>query len=182
MDFLKLVKDQRSIRKYTSEQISREEMDMILEAGACAPNAGGSQRNMFVGIRDAQLTHRIGRMNYRPFHRGEVNVSHVSREQPSLIDDGSIKDGFYGAPAVIAIFGEKDFPFSIADAFCAAEICSSWRQISACLPASFPGEKKPFLPQKDRICSPGGKCRLTISAGSLLFWGTLPEHCRIANR
>lgn len=121
MDFLKLVKDQRSIRKYTSERISREEMDMILEAGACAPNAGGSQRNMFVGIRDAQLTHRIGRMNYRPFHRGEVNVSHVSREQPSLIDDGSIKDGFYGAPAVIAIFGEKDFPFSIADAFCAAE-------------------------------------------------------------
>ena len=129
MDFLKLVKDQRSIRKYTSEQISREEMDMILEAGACAPNAGGSQRNMFVGIRDAQLTHRIGRMNYRPFHRGEVNVSHVSREQPSLIDDGSIKDGFYGAPAVIAIFGEKDFPFSIADAFCAAEnmLLTRWK-------------------------------------------------------
>lgn len=121
MDFLNVLKAQRSIRKYTPDQITREEMDQILAAGACAPNAGGSQRSMFVGIRDAQLTRRIGKLNYRPFRPDEVKASQVSSEQPSLIDDASIKDGFYGAPAVIAVFGEKDFSFSVADAFCAAE-------------------------------------------------------------
>lgn len=121
MDFIKVLETQRSIRNYTPEQITRKEMDQILEAGACAPSAGGSQRSMFVGIREAALTRRIGRLNYRPFRKDEVGVSHVSSEQPSIIDDPSIKDGFYGAPAVIALFGERDFPFSIADAFCAAE-------------------------------------------------------------
>ncbi|MDD6570299.1 MAG: nitroreductase family protein [Acidaminococcus sp.] len=121
MDFIHVLKTQRSIRKYTPEQITRKEMEEILAAGACAPNAGGGQRSMLVGVRDAQLTRKIGKLNYRPFRPEEVKASHVSSEQPSLIDDASLKDGFYGAPAVIAIFGEKDFSFSVADAFCSAE-------------------------------------------------------------
>ena len=45
----------------------------------------------------------------------------VSKEQPSIIDDPSIRSGFYGAPTVITIFGLKDFLYSVPDAFCAAE-------------------------------------------------------------
>lgn len=101
-----------------------EEQDNIICANASEAATlalCGGQRSMFIGVRDAQLTRSIGKLNYRPFRPDEVKASHVSSEQPSLIDDASIKDSFYGAPAVIAIFGEKDFSFSIADAFCAAE-------------------------------------------------------------
>lgn len=45
----------------------------------------------------------------------------MSKEQPSVIDDPSIRSGSYGAPTVITIFGPKNFLYSVPDAFCAAE-------------------------------------------------------------
>ena len=37
------IKARHSIRKYTDKQISREDLELILEAGNYAPNAGGEQ-------------------------------------------------------------------------------------------------------------------------------------------
>ncbi len=121
MELLELMKQRRSIRKYTEQQITQEEMEKILEAGLYAPNAGGGQRSFLVGIRNAELTRKVGKLNFLPFDRSKLLGGHVSEEQPSVIDDETITDGFYGAPAVVALFGQKDFPFSIADAFCSAE-------------------------------------------------------------
>lgn len=121
MELLELIKERHSIRKYTNQQISREDMEKILEAGNYAPNAGGGQRSMMVGIRNEKLTTKIGYMNLEKFDRNHLAGSYVSKEQPSSIDDPSIKNGFYGAPAVIAIFGQNNFMFRVADAFCCAE-------------------------------------------------------------
>lgn len=116
-----LIKARHSIRKYTSQQISREDLERILEAGNYAPNAGGGQRSMLVGIRNRELTAKIGRMNLAKFDRTHLAGSYVSKEQPSVIDDPTMKDGFYGAPAVAVIFGQNNFAFRVADAFCCAE-------------------------------------------------------------
>lgn len=121
MELLELIKERHSIRKYTNQQISREDMEKILEAGNYAPNAGGGQRSMMVGIRNEKLTKKIGYMNLEKFDRSHLAGSYVSKEQPSSIDDPTIKNGFYGAPAVIAIFGQNNFMFRDADAFCCAE-------------------------------------------------------------
>lgn len=116
-----LIKARHSIRKYTDKQISRADLELILEAGNHAPNAGGGQRSMIVGIRDKELTTGIGIMNLTKFDRSRLVGSYVSKEQPSTIDDPSIKNGFYGAPCVAAIFGQSNFAFRVADAFCIAE-------------------------------------------------------------
>jgi nitroreductase len=116
-----LIKARHSIRKYTDEQISREDLDKILEAGNFAPNAGGGQRSMLVGVRNKELTTKIGIMNVADFDRSNLAGSYVSKEQPSTIDDPTMKNGFYGAPSVVAIFGQDNFMFRIADAFCCAE-------------------------------------------------------------
>lgn len=50
-----LIKQRHSIRKYTDQQISREDLETILEAGNYAPNAGGGQRSMMVGIKNKEL-------------------------------------------------------------------------------------------------------------------------------
>jgi nitroreductase len=60
-------------------------------------------------------------MNLAKFNRKNLAGSYVSKEQPSNIDDPTIKNGFYDAPTVIAIFGQRDFMFRVADAFCMAE-------------------------------------------------------------
>ena len=121
MELIEIIKKRHSVRKYTDRQISRINMEKILEAGAYAPNAGGGQRSMLVGIRNRELTTKIGIMNMRGFDRSGLVGSYVSDEQPSVIDDPSIKNGFYGAPSVIVIFGQNNFMFKTADAFCCAE-------------------------------------------------------------
>lgn len=83
--------------------------------------AGGRQGTMIVAVRDRALTERLGRLNLARFDRSRLLGSYVSKEQPSVIDDASIRSGFYGAPSVCAIFAPKNFLFSIPDAFCAAE-------------------------------------------------------------
>lgn len=121
MELLELMKYRRSIRKYQERQISRADMETILEAGTYAPNAGGGQRSMIVGVRDAALAERIGRMNLTRFDRSRLAGSFVSKEQPSNIDDPAITNGFYGAPAVCVVFAQKNFLYSVPDAFCCAE-------------------------------------------------------------
>jgi nitroreductase len=116
-----IIKARHSIRKYTDRQLEREDMEKILEAGNFAPNAGGGQRSMLVGVRNKELTTKIGIMNLAQFDRSRLVGSYVSKEQPSTIDDPSIKNGFYGAPSVVAIFGQDNFMFREADAFCCAE-------------------------------------------------------------
>lgn len=116
-----LIKNRHSIRKYTTEQISREDLELILEAGNFAPNAGGGQRSMMVAIHNADITKRVGIMNMANFNRKGLAGSFVSKEQPSVIDDPTMTDGFYGAPTVVAIFAQSNFMFRVADAFCMAE-------------------------------------------------------------
>ena len=121
MDILELMKHRRSIRKYEEKQVERETLEAIIEAGLYAPNAGGGQRSKIVGIRNAELAEKIGKLNIARFDRSRLAGSYVSKDQPSIIDDPSMKSGFYGAPAVCVIFGHKNFLYSIPDAFCCAE-------------------------------------------------------------
>lgn len=120
MDTLELMKHRRSIRRYTDRQVPEEYLLKILEAGAYAPNAGGGQRSRFVACQDKALNERMGRLNIARFDRSHLAGSFVSKEQPSIIDDPTIRSGFYGAPTVVTIFGPKNFLYSIPDAYCAA--------------------------------------------------------------
>ena len=69
MTLLEIMQGRRSIRKYTNQQISREDLEAIIEAGTYAPNAGGGQRAVLVGIHSAELAAKIGRMNLAHFDR-----------------------------------------------------------------------------------------------------------------
>ena len=121
MELLDIIKNRRSIRKYTDEQIPKEYLEKIIEAGLCAPNAGGRQGTIILGIHNKELAEIVGKLNLAHFDRGRLEGSYVSKEQPSIIDNPNIKSGFYGAPSVCIVFAQKNFLYSIPDAFCAAE-------------------------------------------------------------
>ena len=138
MELLELMKTCRSIRKYQGRQISREDMEKIIEAGTYAPNAGGGQRRFIVDIRNAELAEKIGRLNVARFDRSKLSGSFVSADQPSIIDDPTMKSGFYGAPAVCVVFAMKNFLYSIPGAFCCAEnmvLMAAELGISSCIVA-----------------------------------------------
>jgi nitroreductase len=136
MELLDLMKHRRSIRRYTDRQISLSDLEKIIEAGAYAPNAGGGQRSVMVGVNNPLLVEQIGRLNVACMDRSRLAGGHVSSEQPSIIDDPSIKSGFYGAPSMVIVFAQKNFLYSIPDAFCAAEnmvLMATSLGISSCI-------------------------------------------------
>lgn len=138
MELLELMKHRRSIRKYQGRQITRGDLETIIQAGIYAPNAGGGQRSIVVGVRNANLTEKIGRMNLLRFDRSKLTGSYVSGEQPSVIDDPTMKSGFYGAPSVCIVFAQKNFLYSIPDAFCCAEnmvLMAAQLGVSSCIVA-----------------------------------------------
>lgn len=138
MELLELIKKRRSIRKYKDKQIEIDDLNKILEAGIYAPNAGGGQRSMIVAVHNKELVEKIGILNLSKFDRSKLVGGFVSKEQPSNIDDPSIKSGFYGAPTVCIIFGQKDFLYNTADAFCCAEnmvLEATKLKISSCIVA-----------------------------------------------
>lgn len=121
MKLMDIIKARHSIRKYTDRQISRSDLETILEAGNYAPNAGGGQRSMMAAVHNRELATHIGRLNMAGFDRTNLAGSYVSKEQPSTIDDPCIKNGFYDAPTVICVFCQDNFLFKTADAFCMME-------------------------------------------------------------
>jgi nitroreductase len=119
-EVLNCIKERRSIRKYKPEQITEDELKIILEAGLYAPNAGGRQSPAFIVTQDKELNEKIGRMKRKAI--GEIPAGrHVSKEQPSILDDTTLPSCFYGAPTVITIIAPATFMFSESDCTMAAE-------------------------------------------------------------
>ena len=100
-DLLEMMKHRRTIRKYLDRKVEREKLDKICEAGIYAPNPGGRQGTKILLLDDAKLIEKIGIVNAECENRNWS--SGVSAEQPSIIDDLTIRSGFYGCQALAMV-------------------------------------------------------------------------------
>lgn len=71
-----------------------------------APNPGGRQGTKIIILDDPKTIEQIGIVNANCENRNWDFT--VSKEQPSIIDDKSIKSGFYGCPALYLICNQKE--------------------------------------------------------------------------
>lgn len=99
MELLEMMKHRRSIRKYLDQNVEREKLEKIAQAGIFAPSPGGRQGTKIIMLEDSALIEKIGIVNANCENRNWGGDG-VSAEQPSIIDDLSIKSGFYGCPAL----------------------------------------------------------------------------------
>ena len=123
MELLEMMKVRRSIRKYTEQRVEKEKLEKIVEAGLYAPNPGGGQGSKIIMLNDPALIEKIGIVNANCENRNWGGRG-VSAEQPSIIDDLSIKSGFYGCTALGIVCVNKSFASAvngIGSAFVVAE-------------------------------------------------------------
>ena len=59
MEALQAIKGRRSIRKYTEEPVSENQLNQILEAGRWAPSRGNSQPWKFIMLSDSQIRNEL---------------------------------------------------------------------------------------------------------------------------
>lgn len=123
MDMLSMMKRRRSIRKYLNKKVEWDKLEKIAEAGIYAPNPGGGQGTTIIMLDDAEVIDRIGVINAACENRNWGGRS-VSADQPSIIDDLSIKSGFYSCPALGIVCIKKNaktYVNAIGSAFVTAE-------------------------------------------------------------
>ena len=58
-DVLKTIAQRRSVRRFTAEQLRREDVEAIVEAGLCAPSANNAQDCHFTVVQDSGMIARI---------------------------------------------------------------------------------------------------------------------------
>lgn len=87
--------NRRSIRKYKPEQISRQELDTVLNAGICAPTGMNRQSPILIAVQNKQVRDKLSKMNAAVM--------------------GSDSDPFYGAPTVIVVLAAAESPHAVQD-------------------------------------------------------------------
>lgn len=93
---MRILKERRSIRRYRPEQISREALDAILEAGLYAASAKNLQSTRLVAVQDRAVIDRMAKWNAEIWGREGV-------------------DPFFGAPTVVVVLSDSNYPNWLQD-------------------------------------------------------------------
>ena len=93
---MKVLLGRRSIRSFRPEQLKKEELDAIVEAGLYAPSAKNLQSTRLVVVQDPETIAQMSGINARIL--GTENA-----------------DPFFGAPTVIVVLSDSTYPNWIQD-------------------------------------------------------------------
>lgn len=92
---MKVLYERRSIRRYKPDQITREELDAVIEAGVCAPSGKNGQSAIIVAVQDKKTRDLLS----------DMNAAFL----------GTKSDPFYGAPTVLVVLADADSPYAVQD-------------------------------------------------------------------
>lgn len=95
MNAMDCLKNRRSIRKYKEQQITNEELSIVLEAGVCAPTGKNMQSPIIIVVQNKE------------------DIAYMSEFNARI---GGFKvDPFYGAPTVLVVLADANNPNSVPD-------------------------------------------------------------------
>lgn len=114
---LRTLFEKHSIRKYLDKPIDEGTLGIIVDAGLHAPSSGGTQPTTFLVTTQKETNLALGRLSCELYDEGPYPVSSA---QPSIADDPSLRDGFYGAPVVVHCFTPRGYSYAPFDASMAA--------------------------------------------------------------
>lgn len=113
-DFIKMIKERRSIRNFKSKQISDKDISLIISAGAYAPSALNKQPWKFTVVQDEKFLISISNICSTFMLNSDDEYLRASADRPNY-------SVFYHAPTVIFISMDTDVTGSIVDCACAAQ-------------------------------------------------------------
>ncbi|MBU2699634.1 nitroreductase [Sporomusaceae bacterium BoRhaA] len=126
----------RSIRKYTDQQISDEDLKIILEAAKYAPSGGNSQTWHFMVLQNKEKLLQLNGYIKSAFEKLEVDEStYRSIRTGKEASKNDSYNFYYHAPTLIIVSNEADYGNAMADSACAIEnmfLVSHYLQIGSC--------------------------------------------------
>lgn len=95
---LEVLKNRRSIRSFKTDQVSKEELHIILEAGTYAPTAGGTQAPFIVAVQNPDTVAKLNAMNAQ------------------VLNLPQMQHPYYGAPTILLVFAPRNGHAPVTDA------------------------------------------------------------------
>ena len=95
-EVVRAMEERRSVRAYTDEVPSREQVEAVIEAGLWAASGMGRQDPVIVAVTNRELRDRLSAMNADIMGRSGT-------------------DPFYGAPVVLVVLAPRDVPTHVYD-------------------------------------------------------------------
>lgn len=109
--------EKHTVRRFLDRPVEAEKLDIIVDAGLRAPNAGGCQAPIFLVSQDKEINLKLGCISNALYDEGYYPVSEA---QPSTACEVGITNAFYDAPVVITVFTPKGWSYAPFDASMAA--------------------------------------------------------------
>jgi nitroreductase len=100
-EVLNVIKKRRSVRTYTKQQLSQEDLDLIIEAGIYAPTANNEQPWHFTVVQDPEMLARINAECSRAMALSDNEWMRKMGANPAFRVT-------YNAPTLIIVSGKKD--------------------------------------------------------------------------
>lgn len=113
-EVLNVIKKRRSVRTYTKEQLSQENLDLIIEAGIYAPTACNEQPWHFTIIQNPEMLAHINAECSRNMALSDTDWIRKMGANPAFRVT-------YNAPTLIIVSGKKDATALAADCSAAIE-------------------------------------------------------------
>ncbi|MDO4164925.1 MAG: nitroreductase [Bacteroides sp.] len=113
-EVLKNIKARHSVRAYTDQQVSLEDLKLILDAGVCAPSGMHLETWHFTAIQNAETLNTLNE---------KIKAAFAKSDDPRLKERGhsSTYCCYYHAPTLVIVSGDADNRFSPLDCACALE-------------------------------------------------------------
>jgi nitroreductase len=105
---LTAIDQRRSIRAYTAEQVTREQLDLLLSAALSSPTARNTQSWHFTAVQKREVIERIDRAAIEQLKRGADENQLARLNQPGYTL-------FHGAPTVIFISAVSAARYAVVD-------------------------------------------------------------------
>lgn len=129
---IEIIKRRRSTRKYKSEQIAKNEIEAIIEAGICAPSGMNQQKWHFTIVQNKETMVKLIETVKQNIINSGVESLAIGARNPEF-------NPFYEAPTLIILSGAENSKFAQIDCGAAAEnmaIAAESLGIGSCMIAS----------------------------------------------
>ena len=119
-DFFEVVTTRRTVRSYTADPVSRQEIQELIDLAVLAPTAMNAQPWAFTVVTDPAVMGRLDAVVVETLRTPAVLERIPSERLRQMIGDPAFTI-FYQAPALIAIHGDSRVPAAMIDCQLAAE-------------------------------------------------------------
>ena len=120
-EVIRCIRERRSTRKFTKEQVAREQLDVLLDAAVWAPSGGNNQSWLFTAIRNREVLLHLNELVREGFRHWVPDDDYPAKLAAKKNAQNENFNFYYHAPTLIVASNAPGYENAMADCALALE-------------------------------------------------------------